>query len=54
MKLLNLFRKESLARTRRRIKMAIRDDNAYRRIEFLIEQGYSGYHRDLTVYKANV
>jgi len=54
MKLLNLFRKESLARTRRRIKMAIKEDNAYRRLEFMIQQGNTGYLRDKTCYKVNM
>lgn len=50
---MKLFRPESLARTRRRIKAGIREDNKMRMMKNILREGFFGYTRDVEVYKLN-
>ena len=50
---MKLFRTESLARTRRRIKVAIREDNQRRIFDNIMRDGFLGYNRDSKVYTSN-
>lgn len=49
--LLKLFKPDSLARTRRKIKQAIKQESYLTRVAFSFWQGEYGYQRDKEVYK---
>lgn len=52
-KLRKLLAKESLSRTRKRIRSAIESDNNTRVIRCVILDGLTGYKRDKQVYKVS-